>query len=207
MYSCIDWTGRRNCNIDGHSYTPALGLALVETLRACVGRDDVWLGNYYNWPMAPWLHGLVDSLGGHKLWCDHRIFMHAPRAGTPEEARDLYMAIRECACRKVIVGPASLQPVRRFFADAPHVVTPEINGWNRIDAVTAKTEAVVQAGDVVLVAFGMPAEPLIHRMLSLQPHARYFDVGSGMDPMAGRHTRAHQPLASEMQRLYPGLLC
>jgi hypothetical protein len=193
-------------NADGHPYSASLAASLVDALESFVRHDGVWLGNWHYWPFGAWLHGMVDSFGGKSDWFPHNAMCHVDgKALVP--IRDFYRAIRDSSRRKVLLARGQLRPLRKFFGNCRYIEAPSRNGWADYPAVLERMVDTVTDGDLVLLAFGMPAKPLMAELLRIRPVATYLDVGSGMDPMVrGRRTRRHQPSWEVMNQLYGGEL-
>lgn len=200
---CLGWLERNNC--DGHDYSPALAEALAGAVRTFVQTPNLWLGNWGWWPLAVWVHGLCDQWGGQTDWCDHGLFMHFKDQDN-SAVRDLYLAIRDCPRRKVLVGPDLLQPAMHFLQASQFVQVPPNNGWDQFPRVRDELLGIVRPSDLVLLVYGMPAKPLMAEVIRHEPLARCFDIGTGLDPLVGRQTRPHQPDSAVMGELYGDVL-
>ena len=200
---CLGWEERGNC--DGHAYSPALAEALAAAVKQFVATPDLWLGNWFYWPLGTFIHGLAAEYGGQKLWCDHRVFMHI-NCFPLEPVRDLYVAIKASKRRKVLIGPAHVRPAIPRLRIATHVEVPTKNGWLQYRDVRERVLAAITPGDLVLIVFGMPAKPLMADIIRECPAARCFDIGSGLDPIVGRKNRLKQPEPAIIQNLYRDLL-
>lgn len=212
---CLGWPVGRNC--DKHPYTPELADALIHALRYFVTEStlqagELWLGNWFYWPFGAWLHGVVESFGDWSAWCSHDTFAHVllPQFGsnTPhwerlEVTRDLYLAVRECPRRKVIIGRRDLRQLCAFFRNIACVDAPARNGWASINDVAARSSDIIRRDDLVLIAFGMASKPLMARLLETDPSATYWDVGAGLDPLVqAPRSRRNQPKYEDLKTLY-----
>jgi hypothetical protein len=191
------------CNADNHSYSPSLGKAVTEALATFAKRDDVWLGNWYNWPLGAWIHGFVDYQGGHEHWIEHDVFTHIEQLD-PQPTRDIFIAVRDSSRRKVLVGPGYLSRLHKWIGLSSHVRVSSRDGWSDYGRVREVARAEVRPGDLVLLVYGMPAKPLMADLLCHVPGAVYWDVGSGLDPLVGRRTRGNQISPTRLRRLYDG---
>jgi len=197
---CVD--PRRGGNCDGHLYSESLADALVASLEFFVQQENLILGNWFYWPLGLWLHALAKKFGGQDDWILHEVFMHH-KWRNQDELRDLYGAIQETGRRKVIVGPLPLSALDGFLGFDKMIVTPEQNGWDVYYEIEDQTAAIIQPGDLVLLAFGMPAKPLMAAMMKEHPQAVFWDIGSGVDPLVpGRKTRANQMDPETLEGIY-----
>lgn len=200
---CLGWEQRNNC--DGHPYTPSLAEALGKSVKVFTQTPDLWLGNWFWWPLGVWIHGLTDAHGGQQAWCPHNIFMHV-RDLPLEPLRDLYLAVRECSRRKVLVGPDHVMKAIPFLRADDRVVVPLKDGWSHYGTVVDKVLRAVQPLDLVLLAWGMPAKPLMADIIQECPDARCFDIGSGLDPLVNKKSRFKQPDYETLRNVYGDIL-
>lgn len=191
---------RGNC--DGQIYYPDLGCAVARALAYFAGYPHLWLGNWFNWPLGMWVQGFLGENGGHTEWITHDVFTHIEYFG-PEATVEVFRAVHESDRRTVLVGPGYLAPLLPWLG-ASHVVATERNGWDAYRSVLEAARQAVKPQDLVLIAFGMPAKPLMAALLEHEPGAVYWDVGSGLDPLVGRRTRPNQVSQERIRELYQG---
>jgi len=169
---CMEGAVGGNC--DGHQYFPSLGRALRETLSKPQSYDlalgDLEFDSKCGYPDIPWVNAcaLMWGLEQEKL----ERFFH----GVSSHKHDA-----------VLVGPsrlASAAPV-----DWSHVVIPQTNCWKAIEYMSDKT---LKHPKVYVIAAGMPACVLVHRIRNGHPESTAIDVGSVLDPIAGFVTRSYQ---------------
>lgn len=206
MYTIIGVAGG---NCDHHPYSRELGMATVDAIDRFVQTDNLWISNWFWWPMGFWQHGFVNRMAqihNRKVeWCEHEMMMHLH--GRPiEPVRDIYIGIRECSRKKVYIRPHHLAYADRLLRVHDVVEVPAINGWASFKSVLSSALSKITNDDLVLISFGMPAKPLMARIIEERPNCRVIDIGSGLDPLGGRTTRNQQYTAEELRQVYAGLL-
>jgi hypothetical protein len=174
--------GFKGQNINGESYDPRLGRALMATLTSPVGQWCVFW-----WPHktkgAKAHRAAVEWLRAHRLavsWLPDRPIGRANEIG---KARPFFQA---CATRRVVVvGPRHLGALT-LFPVAEHIVVPPSDAWKHVARLSAEVLDVLEDDDLVLFAAGMATNLMIHRLWPLvRGRMTLLDMGAILDPYAG----------------------
>jgi len=98
----------------------------------------------------------------------------------------------------LLIGPEYLSiAIEHFGMEATnykHIKIPEkdcFKYYNDILANALKALNALKPGDVVLVCASMMAEPLIMDLQAQYPDMIYLDMGSVLEPYAGKNTRSY----------------
>jgi hypothetical protein len=178
-------------NCDGHPYSIGLSDALLESLETFC-RLGCWLGNWAWFPLGATIHQWVQSLGDEKIhWADHELFMMS-HGQNEEQTKGLYLAMRDFLVNKVLIGPARIVPRGcDFLRCGRSVIVPEINGWSQYRRIKEELFTILKTlpESLVFLCYGMPAKPLMAEGMAEFPRARFFDIGSGLDPLCGVMSR------------------
>jgi hypothetical protein len=169
-------------NCDRHDYSRSLGQALLNALITFSRTPDLWLSNWFWYPLNLWVNGFVSQYNPSQLWCSHELFMHLQCVDSTK-IRDAMAAIRDSKRRKVLVRPNFAAQADKLFKVARRVEVMEINGWQQYGAVRDFLSPQIQPDDLVLLIYGMPAKPLMAHLIKTVPSCRCIDLGSALDPL------------------------
>lgn len=171
--------GKNGANCDNHTYFPALGAALRQSV---VEEPEYMVG------IQPLSISHIPEDVTHFFGHFERLY-NADALHNASISGSLHRFTKALEGRYVIlVGPAHLAPI---FLNCVHIVTPSQNCWLQYEPIRHQiefhTEGINNA--VVLLAASMMSEVLISYFED--HHHTFVDVGSLFDPYAGINSRKY----------------
>jgi hypothetical protein len=212
LLCCLEYYG---VNYGGETRTQDLGLDLGDALAVFCRTPDLWLGEWCWPPLKYWQYEFADRLNPDQQWCSHNLFQHLDRndkewpqhrmegwdVPDPSVTKSIWLAIRESPRRRIWLRPAFLAETDRIVLPAVTLDLPATAGHQYLSDVCSQVTSIVQPGDLVLMAFGMPGKPLQAHIMTAVPSCRVFDVGSALDPLC-KASRSGQLSRAAMLALY-----
>jgi hypothetical protein len=186
--------GHQGTNSDGHHYTADLAEELRKAFTILFSRDDCYIGKW----TEPWCE-LIDNYPPPRHWVEFNLLN--PNDHPTPEILEFYAALKHLGKNKVYIGPEVNAPVAKML-EAEHLVIPLINCW-QVQRETEKQLAEMQP-EVLITTCGMAAKPLIAD--AIQRGITCVDVGTFLDPVAGRQTRARQMSPDDARKFFKELL-
>lgn len=178
-----------SANCDGHEYFPDMGAELAAILR---DRPPYLLGLHLDEKLATVTHEFLSDAGyepGSFIWSGvfHRALVNG-------QMPELFEALHSAATlgRIVFVGPPHLHhAVAENFPVTYTLSVSPLNCWIDTEVVMRMLGHIDLTGCVVLFCASMAANVWIHRLWrQYGDTATFIDLGSVLDPYAGRMTRS-----------------